>query len=280
MRRNRSTKIVATLGPSSSTLERIRAMAEVGADVFRFNFSHGTHDDHAARFAIVREVEKARGHPIGTLMDLQGPKIRIGSFAEGKVELVEGQPFRLDLDPAPGDATRVQLPHPEVFSVLREGAELLLDDGRIRLRVERAEAGAAHTVVIAGGTLSDRKGVNVPNLVLPIPAMTDKDRKDLAFGLELGFDWVALSFVQRPDDVAEAKRLIGGHAAVMAKIEKPSAVERLDEIVDLADGIMIARGDLGVELPPERVPGLQKKILRVARRRASRWSWRPRCSRA
>lgn len=265
MRRNRATKIVATLGPASSTLERIRAMAEAGADVFRFNFSHGSHEEHAARFAIVREVERVLGHPIGTLADLQGPKIRIGSFREGRAELAVGQPFRLDLDATPGDAERVQLPHPEVFAVLREGVELLLDDGRIRLRVERASETAVETVVTAGGTLFDRKGVNVPNILLPIPAMTDKDRKDLAFALELGFDWIALSFVQRPDDVAEAKRLVAGHAAVMAKIEKPSAIERLEEIVDLADGIMIARGDLGVELPPERVPGLQKKILRVAR---------------
>ena len=265
MRRQRSTKIVATLGPSSASRERIEALFEAGADVFRFNFSHGSHDDHAARFAIVREIEKARGRPIGTLQDLQGPKLRIGTFAEGKVELAPGQPFRLDLEPVPGDATRVQLPHPEILSVLAPGAELLLDDGKIRLRVERAEPSAAETVVIAGGSLSDRKGVNVPGVVLPIPALTDKDRRDLAFGMELGFDWVALSFVQRPDDVAEAKRLVAGRAAVMAKIEKPSAIERLEEIVDLADAIMIARGDLGVELPPERVPGLQKRIIRVAR---------------
>jgi pyruvate kinase len=265
MRRERSTKILATLGPSSASRERIEALFEAGADVFRFNFSHGSHEDHAARFAAVREIEKARGRPIGTLQDLQGPKLRIGTFAEGKVTLQLGQPFRLDLEPVPGDATRVQLPHPEILSVLAPGAELLLDDGKVRLRVERAEPSAAETVVIAGGSLSDRKGVNVPGVVLPIPALTDKDRRDLAFGMELGFDWVALSFVQRPDDVAEAKRLVAGRAAVMAKIEKPSAVERLEEIVDLADAIMIARGDLGVELPPERVPGLQKRIIRVAR---------------
>jgi pyruvate kinase len=265
MRRERSTKILATLGPSSASRERIEALFEAGADVFRFNFSHGSHEDHAARFATVREIEKARGRPIGTLQDLQGPKLRIGTFAEGKVALAPGQPFRLDLEPVPGDATRVQLPHPEILGVLAPGAELLLDDGKIRLRVERADASAAETVVIAGGPLSDRKGVNVPGVVLPIPALTDKDRCDLAFGMELGFDWVALSFVQRPDDVAEAKRLVAGRAAVMAKIEKPSAIERLEEIVDLADAIMIARGDLGVELPPERVPGLQKRIVRVAR---------------
>ncbi|MCS6781328.1 MAG: pyruvate kinase [Geminicoccaceae bacterium] len=265
MRRDRCTKIVATLGPASSTRERIRALVEAGADVFRFNFSHGSHDDHAARFALVREVEAARGRPIGTLMDLQGPKLRIGTFAEGRVVLESGRPFRLDLEPVPGDATRVELPHPEILEVLAPGALLLLDDGKIRLRVERAEPRSVETVVVAGGPLSDRKGVNVPGVLLPIPAMTEKDRRDLAFGMEQGFDWVALSFVQRPDDVAEAKRLVAGRAAVMAKIEKPSAIERLEEIVDLADGIMIARGDLGVELPPERVPGLQKRIVRVAR---------------
>ncbi len=265
MRRDRSTKILATLGPASASRERILALVEAGADVFRFNFSHGSHEDHAARFALVREIEAARGRPIGTLIDLQGPKLRIGAFAEGKVPLAAGAPFRLDLDPTPGDERRVQLPHPEILSVLRAGAELLLDDGRIRLRVERAEPNAAETVVVAGGTLSDRKGVNVPGVVLPIPAMTEKDRRDLTFGMELGFEWVALSFVQRPDDVAEAKRLVAGRAAVMAKIEKPSAIECLDEIVDLADAIMIARGDLGVEMPPEAVPGLQKRIVRRAR---------------
>lgn len=265
MRRDRSTKILATLGPASASRERILALFEAGADVFRFNFSHGSHDDHAARFALVREIEAARGRPIGTLIDLQGPKLRIGTFAGGKVQLAAGAPFRLDLDPTPGDERRVQLPHPEILSALHAGTELLLDDGRIRLQVERADAGAAETVVVAGGTLSDRKGVNVPGVVLPIPAMTEKDRRDLTFGMELGFEWVALSFVQRPDDVAEAKRLVAGRAAVMAKIEKPAAIERLDEIVDLADAIMIARGDLGVEMPPEAVPGLQKRIIRRAR---------------
>jgi pyruvate kinase len=265
MRRDRSTKILATLGPASASRERIRALVEAGADVFRFNFSHGSHEDHAARFALVREIEAECGRPIGTLIDLQGPKLRIGTFAQGKVVLAPGAPFRLDLDPTPGDGRRVQLPHPEILSVLRPGADLLLDDGRIRLRVEQAEAAAAETVVVAGGTLSDRKGVNVPGVVLPIPAMTEKDRRDLTFGMELGFEWVALSFVQRPDDVAEAKRLVAGRAAVMAKIEKPSAIDRLDEIVELADAVMIARGDLGVEMPPEVVPGLQKRIVRRAR---------------
>lgn len=265
MRRNRCAKIVATLGPASSTLERIRELAQAGADVFRFNFSHGTHADHAARFELVREAERQRGRPIGVIADLQGPKLRLGTFAEGRVRLEAGARFRLDLDPSPGDAARAPLPHPEIFEALRAGADLLLDDGKIRLAVERCGKDFADTVVVAGGPLSDRKGVNVPNVVLPISALTDKDRADLNFALELGVDWIALSFVQRPEDVAEARRLIAGRAAVMAKIEKPQAIDRLDEIIDLADGIMVARGDLGVEMPPEVVPGLQKKIVRAAR---------------
>lgn len=267
MRRDRSTKIVATLGPSTATEERLRGIAEAGADVFRFNFSHGSHEDHAARFRLVRGVEAARGRPIGTILDLQGPKLRTGRFAAGQVDLVEGAAFRLDLDDALGDAGRVQLPHPEIFAVLQPDQDLLLNDGRIRLRVESCGPGFAQTVVTAAGTISDRKGVNVPGVMLPIPAMTDKDRRDLTFALDMGFDWVALSFVQRPEDVAEARRLVAGRAAVMAKIEKPSAIEHLDEIMDLADGIMIARGDLGVEMPPEVVPGLQKRMIRRARDR-------------
>jgi pyruvate kinase len=267
MRRNRSTKIVATLGPASSTRERIRELADAGADVFRFNFSHGTHEDHARRYQIVREVEEERGRPIGLLMDLQGPKLRVGRFAEGRVQLARGQNFRLDLDPAPGDEKRASLPHPEIFRAIRPGQELLLDDGKIRLVIERSGEDFAETTVVAGGPLSDRKGVNVPNAVLPISALTEKDRTDLNFGLELGFDWVALSFVQRPEDIADARRLIAGRAAVMAKIEKPSAINALEEIIDLSDGIMVARGDLGVEMPPEVVPGLQKRMLRLARDR-------------
>ncbi|MDX6750819.1 pyruvate kinase [Geminicoccaceae bacterium 1502E] len=265
MRRNRCTKIVATLGPASSTRERIMALARAGADVFRFNFSHGSHDDHAARLALVREVEAERERPIGVIMDLQGPKLRVGQFANGPIELAAGASFRLDLDETPGDGQRVRLPHPEIFAVLEPGQELLLDDGKIRLEVESCGPDFAETKVVAGGPLSDRKGVNLPGAVLPISAMTEKDRRDLVFGLDLGVDWVALSFVQRADDVAEARRLIAGRAAVMVKIEKPAAIDALDEIIELADGIMIARGDLGVEMPPEQVPGLQKRIIRKAR---------------
>jgi pyruvate kinase len=265
MRRNRSAKIVATLGPSSSTKEQIGALAEAGVDVFRFNFSHGSHDDHAERFRVVRELEAERGRPIGTLIDLQGPKLRIGRFEGGRVTLNRGDAFRLDLDETPGSQQRARLPHPEIFAVLAPEQELLLDDGKIRLRVERCGPEFAETTVVTGGGLSDRKGVNVPNAVLPISAMTDKDRADLQFGLETGFDYVALSFVQRPEDVAEARRLIAGRASVMSKIEKPAAIDRLDEIIELSDAIMVARGDLGVEMPPERVPRLQKRIVRRSR---------------
>jgi len=265
MRRNRSAKIVATLGPASSTKARIRELADAGADVFRFNFSHGSHDDHAARFALLREVEQERGRPIGTIMDLQGPKLRVGRFADGRVTLARGDQFRLDLDKAQGDQHRVTLPHPEIFAVLQSGQDLLLDDGRISLKVERCSPEFAECTVVNGGGLSDRKGVNVPNAVLPISALTAKDHADLSFGIELGFDWVALSFVQRPEDIAEARRLIAGRAAILAKIEKPAAIERLNGIVELSDAVMVARGDLGVELPPELVPGLQKRIIRRCR---------------
>lgn len=265
MRRGRSAKIVATLGPASSSQEVIVALAKAGADVFRFNFSHGSHDDHAQRLEHVRAAEREIGRPIGVLLDLQGPKLRVGAFEKGRVGLTRGEPFRLDLAGGPGDQRRVSLPHPEIFKAIKPGIHILLDDGKIRLEVEKCGADFAETVVVAGGGLSDRKGVNVPNVVLPIAAMTEKDRRDLQFGLDLGVDWVALSFVQREEDMAEARRLVAGRAAVMAKIEKPAAVDRLEPIIDLSDGIMVARGDLGVEMPPEVVPGLQKKIVRAAR---------------
>ncbi|MEO1019588.1 MAG: pyruvate kinase [Pseudomonadota bacterium] len=265
MRRNRYAKIVATLGPSSSTKARIKELAIAGADVFRFNFSHGTHDDHAERLQMVRELEDELERPISIIQDLQGPKLRVGTFTDDGVTLHAGDKFRLDLDGGIGDASRAELPHPEIFKALSEGTELLLDDGKIRLHVDEFGEEFAATTIVTGGSLSNRKGVNVPNAMLPIAALTDKDRKDLNFGLELGFDWVALSFVQRPDDMAEARRLIAGRASVMAKIEKPSAIDRLAEIIDLSDGIMVARGDLGVEMPPEVVPGLQKKMVRMAR---------------
>lgn len=265
MLRQRRSRILATLGPSSSSFERIRALAEAGADVFRLNFSHGSHADHAARYGVIREVERALGRPIGVLMDLQGPKLRVGRLADGKAWLEAGGRLRLDLDPAAGSAARVQLPHPEIFAALRPGAELLLDDGKLRLRVDACGAEHAETMVLVGGMLSDRKGVNVPGVLLPISPLTAKDRADLAFGLELGVDWVALSFVQRPDDVREARALVDGRAWIMAKLEKPAAIDMLEEIVAVADGVMVARGDLGVELPPQQVPVLQRRIVHAAR---------------
>ncbi|WP_078864174.1 pyruvate kinase [Streptomyces sp. AcH 505] len=265
MRRSRNAKIIATLGPASSTPEMILALFETGVDVFRLNFSHGTREDHQARFEAIRWIESVTGRPIGILMDLQGPKLRIGSFKDGSVDLSFNREFRLDLDPAPGDPNRVCLPHPEIFTALVPGTDLLVDDGKMRLRVVDCGADFALTQVKVAGTISERKGVNLPNVVLPISPLTAKDRSDLSFGLELGVDWVALSFVQRPEDVLEARDLIGSRALIMSKLEKPAAIDNLDEIVALSDGIMIARGDLGVEVPLERVPILQRRILRVCR---------------
>jgi pyruvate kinase len=239
-----------------------------GADVFRLNFSHGTHADHKQRLDLIRSIEADVGRPIGVLLDLQGPKLRVGTFANGPVRLVEGASFRLDLDRAkPGDATRAPLPHPEIFAALRPGADLLLDDGRLRLKVEKSGRDFADTRVVTGGLLSDRKGVNVPGVVLPLSAMTDKDRADLDFGLTLGVDWIALSFVQRAADIVEAQQIIRGRAGIVAKLEKPAAIECLDEIVAVADAVMVARGDLGVELPAEQVPAIQKRIVRACRKR-------------
>jgi pyruvate kinase len=265
MRRHRRAKIVATLGPASSTPEMIRALFEAGADVFRLNFSHGAHAGHAANVQAIRALEREVGRPIGILTDMQGPKLRVGAMANGPVELAAGGHYRLDLSSAPGDSARASLPHPESFEALHEGTELLIDDGRIRLGVIACGPDFAETEVITGGLLSDRKGVNVPQAVLSISPITDKDREDLDFALDLGIDWVGLSFVQRPDDVAEARKLVAGRAAVMSKLEKPAAIECLEEIITLSDAVMVARGDLGVELPPEDVPSIQKQIVRACR---------------
>ena len=266
MRRTRNAKIVATLGPSSADPQTVRQLFMAGVDVFRLNFSHGSHADHRERFKALRALEQETGRPIGILADLQGPKLRVGTFADGPVVLVPGQPFRLDLDAAPGDQRRAGLPHREIFAALLPGTELLLDDGKLRLVVERCGTDFAETQVLVGGKLSERKGVNVPGVVLPINALTAKGRQDLALALNLGADWIALSFVQRPEDVIEARALIGDRAAIVVKLEKPSAVERLNEIVALADAVMVARGDLGVELPAERVPAIQKRIVRCCRK--------------
>jgi pyruvate kinase len=267
MIRNRRTRIVATLGPTSATPDMVLALARAGVDVFRLNFSHGSHDDHAKSYANVRAAEEETGRPLGVLADLQGPKLRLGTFTDTSVALQKGAHFRLDRDPAPGDETRCCLPHPEIFAALAVGEDLLIDDGKVRLRVLEHGADWAKTEVIQPGPVSNRKGVNVPTAVLPISAMTDKDRKDLRFALSLGVDWVALSFVQRAADMAELRKLVAGKAACLAKIEKPAALEHLSEILDYCDGVMVARGDLGVELAPEDVPVAQKTILRAARER-------------
>ncbi|MFN3954537.1 MAG: pyruvate kinase [Pararhodobacter sp.] len=265
MRRNRNVKIVATLGPASSDHAMIRALFEAGADVFRLNMSHGSHDEIRQRHALVRQVEAETGRPIAILADLQGPKLRVGTFAVGPVELAEGDAFRLDLSDAPGDGARVQLPHPEIFAALEPGSALLVNDGKIRLRVRDCGADFADCTVEVGGAISDRKGVNVPDVVLPLAALSEKDRRDLEFVCELGVDWLALSFVQRAADVEEARALARGRAAILAKIEKPAAVKAADEILAASDGIMVARGDLGVELPVQAVPPIQKRLVRKAR---------------
>ncbi|HSH99018.1 MAG TPA: pyruvate kinase [Reyranella sp.] len=265
MFRQRFTKIVATLGPASSSPERLKALFEAGADVFRLNFSHGTAEDHKQRVDLLRALEKHYKHPIAILMDLQGPKLRLGALANGPMDLAKGQKLRFDMDAAPGTDKRVPLPHPEIFHAARPDGLLLIDDGKVRLRITAHTEGTIDTVVEVPGAISDRKGVNLPNLIVPLSPMTPKDRRDLDFGLSLGVDWVALSFVQHAHDIAELKKLVAGRAAVMAKLEKPAAIDHLDEIIEQSDGIMVARGDLGVEMPPEAVPPLQKRILAACR---------------
>ena len=266
MRRLRRIKILATLGPASSDSATIRRLFEAGADIFRINMSHTSHDKLRELVATIRNVESSYGRPIGILVDLQGPKLRLGTFTDGAVELQNGHSFVLDSDATPGDATRVQLPHPEILSALRPGHALLLDDGKVRLVTEETSPTRAVTRVVVGGRMSDRKGVSLPDTELSVSAMTQKDRADLDAALNTCIDWIALSFVQRADDVLDAKKIIRGRAAVMAKIEKPQAIDRLGDIVEAADALMVARGDLGVELPLERVPGLQKQMTRLARR--------------
>jgi len=266
MHRTRSAKIIATLGPATSEPAVIEKLFRAGADVFRLNFSHGNHADHRARVETIRAIERELGRPIGILLDLQGPKLRLGEFEQGSATLQEGDNFRLDLDPTPGDRERAPLPHPEIFSALEVGTFLLVDDGRVRLEVESFDHEHALTVVRVGGDVSDHKGVNVPNVVLPLPPITEKDREDLEFGLQLGIDWVGLSFVQRPEDCVLLRDLIDGRALLMCKLEKPAALLHLEEIIDECDAVMVARGDLGVELLPEQVPSAQKRILREGRR--------------
>ncbi len=266
LHRGRRAKIIATLGPASRDPETIADLHEAGADVFRLNFSHGTHEDHAASVKAIRDLEKVTGNPITILMDLQGPKLRVGTFKGGSVVLQTGSHFRLDLNTELGSEARACLPHPEIFAALKPGSSLLVNDGHLRLKVKSCGKDFAETEVIVGGVISDRKGVNVPDVTLPIPALTPKDKIDLEFGLSQGVDWVGLSFVQRPEDVAEVRAAVKGRAGILAKLEKPSALDHLDEIVKLSDSVMVARGDLGVEMPLEQVPVLQKRIVRACRK--------------
>jgi pyruvate kinase len=264
--RNRKVRVLATLGPSSRSPDMVRKLLLAGADAFRINMSHGTHEQQAEVVATIRALEKELSRPTTILVDLQGPKLRVGDFADGVVQLRSGQRFSFDRDPTPGDTKRVELPHRELFEALEPGTRLLLDDGKIELKVEKVDPDQIVARVQVGGALSNHKGVNVPDVVVPLAALTPKDRHDLGFAVDQGVDWIGLSFVQRPEDVADAKRLIADRALLLAKIEKPAAVDRLDEILELADAVMVARGDLGVELPPEAVPPLQKRIVSTARR--------------
>ena len=263
--RGRKVKILATVGPASSDRETLERLIRAGADAFRVNMSHGEHDTHARVIKTIRDLERDFRRPIAILADLQGPKLRVGKFEGGEALIKHGARFTFDRDDEPGNENRVQLPHPELFGLLEKGQRLLVNDGKIQLRVKSATEDRIEVQAEVGGVISDRKGVNVPDAEIPIPALTDKDRRDLAFAIEHGADWIGLSFVQRPEDLAEARRLMGGKGSLCAKIEKPSAVRRLPEIIEMSDGIMVARGDLGVELNPEEVPPLQKKIVNMTR---------------
>ena len=266
MRRQRKTRIIATLGPASASKEMIRKLVLAGADVFRLNMSHGTHEETAERLKFIREVEGETGRPIGVMVDLQGPKLRVGAFENDVVTLESGDTFRLDLSDRKGTRERVCLPHPEIYAAVSEGTELLLDDGRLRLEVTKVGKDFLETRVLVGGKLSNRKGVNVPRAVLPVGPLTEKDRTDLEFALTLSVDWVALSFIQRPQDVRDVRAITGDQVLLLAKIEKPVALEHIQEILAMSDGLMVARGDLGVELQVQDVPGVQKRLIREARR--------------
>jgi pyruvate kinase len=266
MRRLRRVKIVATLGPASQDRATITRLFEAGVDVFRINMSHADHAGMRERVRTIRSIAEEYGQAIGILVDLQGPKLRIGTFKNGGVELVKGESFILDSNPEPGDAMRVCLPHPEILRALAPGHTILIDDGKIRLHVSEADPQRAVALVDVAGKISNRKGVSLPDTEIPVSAMTAKDRSDLDAALNEGVDWIAVSFVQRADDIAEVKKVARGRAMVLAKIEKPQAIQRLDEIIEAADALMVARGDLGVEMPAEKVPGLQKRMVHAGRR--------------
>lgn len=266
MPQNTNTKILATIGPTTATKEILSKLIDAGADAFRFNFSHGTHEEHKERYNIVRELSFKKGRHVSIVADMQGPKLRVGTFQNGSVTLKKGQTFTLDLENLPGDETRVNLPHKEIFEAVKTKDKLLLNDGNIVLEVINKDLSHISTKVLVGGVLSDHKGVNLPNITLSISALTQKDKKDLKFALDLGVDWISLSFVQKAQDVKDAKAIIGNRALIISKLEKPSAIDELDEIIALSDAIMVARGDLGVECPIETVPVLQKKIIAACRK--------------
>jgi pyruvate kinase len=266
-KRNRSVKILATLGPASSEVEQIKALHLAGADVFRINMSHGDPDKMRALMDKIRQVEKEVGSTIGILVDIQGPKLRVGMFADDAVMLDNGASFRLDTKDEPGTVERVRLPHPEIFDGMDVGHTLILDDGKLRLECTGTDKKSyIDTKVIVGGKLSSRKGVSLPDTTISGGALTEKDRRDLAAALEAEADWIALSFIQRPEDVAEVRKIARGRSGILSKIEKPQAVEKIEEIIELSDAIMVARGDLGVEMPLASLPGTQKRITRAARR--------------
>ncbi len=265
MRRHRHAKIVATVGPASAAPDRLKALFLAGVDTFRLNFSHGTHNDHAKVHAAIRALEAEVGRPIGILQDLQGPKIRVGTVKDGRLDLEAGESVRFVLEGRDGDKQAIPLHHPEIFAAVVPGQDLLIDDGRVRVRVTGLEATSITAEVVTGGVISNRKGVNLPGTLLDLSPLTKKDRADLDFGLELGVDWVALSFVQKPSDMVEARALVGDRAGLLAKIEKPQALERIEDIIRLSDAVMVARGDLGVEIPHEDVPGRQKELIRACR---------------
>ena len=266
MRRQRRIKILATLGPASADRETIARLFKAGADMFRINMSHASHDGMRERIRMIRAVEEEFKRPIGILVDLQGPKLRIGTFKDGPVEVARGASFRFDSNPAPGNAARVHLPHPEILAALEPGHTVLIDDGKVRLHITEATRDYATAFVDVGGKLSNKKGVSLPDTTIPVSAMTEKDRSDLDAALNEGVDWIAVSFVQRPEDVAEVRKIARGRALVLAKLEKPQAIARLAEIMEISDAVMVARGDLGVEMPLEKVPGIQKRITRMGRR--------------
>ena len=265
MKRNRKAKILATLGPASSSLDTIDKLFTSGCDVFRLNFSHGTIEDHRKNYNYIRTLEKKYNHATCILADLQGPKLRVGNFINDKVKLTKGQSFNLDLDSTIGNEKRVNFPHEEIYEILTINSEILIDDGKIKLQIIKQSKNVLTAEVLNDGIISNNKGVNIPGVILPISSLTNKDKADLNKALEMGVDWVALSFVQKEEDIQELKKIIGNKASIMAKIEKPSAVKNIDSIIEISDGIMIARGDLGVELPTERVPVIQKNIINRCR---------------